>query len=367
MAHAAMRGGFFVFHQKVKCDEQKTPFGAVAEEGGGMSTVATSLGHIQDLTVYHTALTANSMGISVVPVPPNGTKCPRVKWRVYQQRRATLDEMRRWFVGSQDGIAFITGSVSGGLEVLDFDTHDIFAQWSEQMRAEGLGTLHSRLTNGYLEATPNGIHLLYRCRDVECNQKLAHLPADEPHRLKTVIETRGEGGLVVVSPSRGGVHPSGKPYVLLQGSIPTIQTISSAERQALFTIARRFDAIPPPAPFVPLHTASSKQDLPRETRRPGDLYNERVSWVEVLEPHGWTLLTSRDGEDYWQRPGKEGPGASATTNYRGSDLLYVFSTSTVFEASRGYSKFTAYAILEHSGDFSAAAKALVQQGYCDVI
>lgn len=42
----------------------------------------------------------------------------------------------------------------------------------------------------------------------------------------------------------------------------------------------------------------------------------------------------------------------------GSDLLYVFSTSTIFEAGRAYSKFAAYAILEHGGEFRAAARAL---------
>ncbi len=333
-----------------------------------MSSVAVSPWNTKTLAVYRTALLAYRAEISVVPIPPNGAKCPRIKWRMYQHRRATLNEISHWFARSQDGIAFITGAISGGLEVLDFDTRDIYQQWSERMRQAGLGELHTRLTNGYLEASPNGIHLLYCCCAVEGNQKLAKIPGDEPHRLKTVIETRGEGGLVIVSPSHGAVHPSGKPYVLLQGGVATIQTISAAERQVLFAVARRFDTMPPPAPFASSQTPSLRQSLPREeTRRPGDLYNERVSWAEVLGPYGWTQLSTRDEEGYWQRPGKEGPGISASTNYHGSDLLYVFSTSTVFEAGRGYSKFAAYAILEHGGDFSAAAKALVQQGYCDVM
>jgi putative DNA primase/helicase len=36
----------------------------------------------------------------------------------------------------------------------------------------------------------------------------------------------------------------------------------------------------------------------------------------------------------------------------------VFSTSTVFENERGYNRFSAYALLNHGGDFKAAAKAL---------
>jgi hypothetical protein len=54
--------------------------------------------------------------------------------------------------------------------------------------------------------------------------------------------------------------------------------------------------------------------------------------------------------------GSRTQGVSATTNHQGSDLLYVFSTSTVFEAGKAYSKFAAYAIPEHGSDFSAAAR-----------
>jgi hypothetical protein len=41
----------------------------------------------------------------------------------------------------------------------------------------------------------------------------------------------------------------------------------------------------------------------------------------------------------------------------------VFSTSTPFEELRGYSKFSAFALLEHGGDYGAAAKALAGMGY----
>jgi hypothetical protein len=58
-------------------------------------------------------------------------------------------------------------------------------------------------------------------------------------------------------------------------------------------------------------------------------------------------------------------GVSATTNHAASDLLYVFSTSTNFEAGRGYGKFSAYAVLNHEGDFAAAARALAEEGYGD--
>jgi hypothetical protein len=67
-----------------------------------------------------------------------------------------------------------------------------------------------------------------------------------------------------------------------------------------------------------------------------------------------------------RRLGGLGAGAdNATTNYEGSDLLYVFSTSTTFEPRVGISKFAAYTFLEHHGDFLQATKALVAQGYVE--
>lgn len=314
----------------------------------------------ETLITYRTACTARRAGISVVPILPDGSKRPALSWKRYQHRRPTVNELTRWFPHSDYGMAFIMGAISSGLEALDFDTREIYQWWCERVHEEGWGTLHDRLAAGYLEASPGGIHLLYRCREIEGNQKLAAIPVEGPQRYKTLIETRGEGGLIIVAPSRGGVHPSGKPYVLLAGGVATIQTITSTERQALFAAARACDQMPLPEPRISGHPILPP---PPSGLRPGDAFNQHATWKQILDPRGWKLLFTHGEEGYWQRPGKEGLGVSATTNYAGSDRLYVFSTSTVFEAGRSYSKFAAYALLEHSGDFAAAAKTLVRLGY----
>jgi hypothetical protein len=104
-----------------------------------------------------------------------------------------------------------------------------------------------------------------------------------------------------------------------------------------------------------------KQKEPGGTR-PGDIFNARATWGKVLDPHGWVKVFERSGVGYWRRPGKD-RGVSATTNYAGSDLLYVFSTSTDFDSEHGYSKFRAYTRLNHNGDFVRAAEDLLRQGY----
>jgi hypothetical protein len=97
--------------------------------------------------------------------------------------------------------------------------------------------------------------------------------------------------------------------------------------------------------------------------RPGDDFNARGDWVEILSEHGWSQISHYGDEVRWCRPGKEG-GVSATTNYNGNGLLHVFSTNAPpFEADRDYAKFTAYTLLNHEGDFGRAARKLREDGY----
>jgi len=320
---------------------------------------------------YHVAVEALRCGINILPIAGDGSKRPPIKWDRYQRERVTPLDLERWFLFSKNypGLAFVTGAVSQNLELLDFDDRESYQLWCEQMHTRGLAALAERVASGYLEATPNGVHLLYRCRQVEGNQKLASRQTG-PNERKTLIETRGEGGLVVVAPSCGGVHPSGRPYQLLQGGATSIQLVTLPERQKLLESARSLDELPPPEVWHPRpFSVTHQQDRNGEMgERPGDIFNRRASWDDVLAPHGWKLLgTNEEGASYWQRPGKEGTGTSATTNYGNSDLLYVFTTSTVFEANRGYSKFTAYTLLTYGQlsevTFATAASDLALQGY----
>lgn len=97
--------------------------------------------------------------------------------------------------------------------------------------------------------------------------------------------------------------------------------------------------------------------------RPGDDFNQRADWAQILEPHGWKAVRQRGEVTYWRRPGKR-HSISATTGYAGTHYLYIFSSNAApFEADRAYSPFSAYVLLEHADDFKSAARALQNQGY----
>jgi hypothetical protein len=315
----------------------------------------------QTTLVYQTALAALRSGISCIPIASDGTKRPLIKWKDYQKRHPTLREVRQWFYHKPCGIAFIMGAVSGGLEMLDFDSPCMYEQFALRMQQEGLAWLLESI-EGYKELSPKGVHLYYRCPSfLEGNKKLAQRPLHEPPYVLSLIETRGEGGYSIGAPSSGGVHPSRQPYQVACGSLDTIQTIRSEDRALLLSLARTFDEMP----------KKSAQEIFRNPQKndgerlPGHIFNEcGPAWAEILEPHGWTLVKSIGDEEFWRRPGKE-TGISATTNYAGSNYLYVFSTSTIFEPCVGISKFAAYTFLEHAGDFSEATRDLVAQGYVE--
>jgi Bifunctional DNA primase/polymerase, N-terminal len=78
------------------------------------------------------ALTYTARGWCVIPT---AGKKARFTWKRFQTERPTEDLLRDWFSGRFDdisGLAVVTGKVSGGLAVRDFDDADAFERWAEE-------------------------------------------------------------------------------------------------------------------------------------------------------------------------------------------------------------------------------------------
>ena len=312
--------------------------------------------------VLQAALDFYDAGISVVPANNNGSKSPIGSWKQYQVSRAEPEQLGDWFGTGHPGIGIITGAVSGNLEMLELEGRAIHAGLFDEAKEiainSGLEELWRLLTTGYAEMTPSGgLHFLYRIADepVPGNTKIARRPG-ENDTVEVLVETRGEGGFVVTAPSNGEVHPSHQPWVLLAGSSNTIPMFSMEEREALHSIFKALDS-------MPVKESIATALLPKSEstgEKPGDDFNAKAKWSDILI--GWKQIYTSGGVTYWCRPGKD-TGISATTGRNDGDNLFVFTTSTTFEAEKPYSKFAAFAHLNHSGDFSSAAKALRALGY----
>lgn len=306
-------------------------------------------------------------GLNVMPLITNGKRCkaPKLKWADYQLKTIPDDIITEAYAHpftDPSGIGVICGSTSGNLELLDFDG-GLLWDWADRVETE-IGPNFRE--NQVVVATPSGgFHIYYRCPVIEGNLKLAYNREGDIE-----IETRGQGGQAVMPGSPNSTHPSGKPYVLAHGSFHAIPTISLEEREVYVEVAKSFCE----RPAKPLKDAVLRDLYPDafdnsvKGERPGDDFNARTTWAEILVPKGWMLLHESNSICYWRRPGKLDSSPSATTGYckteDGQELLHVFSTNAQpFEGEETYSKFSAYAHLYHKGDFNAAAQRLADCGY----
>jgi hypothetical protein len=336
--------------------------------------------------VYEASERLVQAGLSIIPIDAHeGTKAPdssrlpcphdrvtgkpRPSWSIYKLRRPTEAELGRWYeMDGLYGLAVIGGGVSGGLEVIDIDTVDLAQPWIEAVERVAPGLIN-RLVR---VCTPRpGLHVYYRCPRYGTSQKLAFAAATDdfghsamdgqgnPVR-KTLIEVKAEAGYCIIPPSPGRVHPTCRLYKYADGSsdLTRVPTITPGERTILLDAARSLNQ------WQENRTSQKPKPIMRKNpaiSRPRDDFNARGKWEDIL--HGWTMVGQYGDEVRWCRPGKEG-GVSATTNHHNSDLLHVFSSNTEhFEADRWYSKFSAYAWINHQGNYQEAARDLREQGY----
>lgn len=315
------------------------------------------------------ALALVSAGIAVIPIGAN--KVPAIAWKTHIKDGTKPEDVAAWFASSA-GIGRLCGAVSGNLETIDFDVDDevdpeygidstaLLTAWAEDVEEHCPG-LRDRLC---LIRTPRpGWHITYRCESpVEGNQKLAHAPK-LGGGWKCVVETRGEGGYALCPGSPPWCHPKGGHlYHHVSGpTLENVQTITTAERAVLLQVARSF-CRKPHVEREAAPTAATYRTLPGSVL-PGDDFEARASWAEVLEPAGFTLVErAADGVCYWRRPGSSSKW-SASTNHNGSGLFYAFSPNCGVDPDRGYNKFAVYTFLNHGGDFPAATEALRSAGY----
>jgi hypothetical protein len=90
-------------------------------------------------------------------------------WKLYQSRLPTDAELRTWFGNGSDAVCLVAGSVSGNVELLDFDRGgELFDAWAAEVPAGLLAQLVIETSQS------GGRHVIYRCvAPVSGNLKLA--------------------------------------------------------------------------------------------------------------------------------------------------------------------------------------------------
>src|SRR5262245_16228663 len=295
-----------------------------------------------------------------------------VTWGDYKVKQPDLATVEAWFrhgSPSDTRIELLCGNHADPraqdaafLQILDFESADVWEDFREQASWTGLDEILHRCV---IERTPSGgAHVGFLCRAISDKPKLklAVTKGTEGHE-KILIEFL-QHHLCTVAPTALAWkpdRPEGACYQLIQGTWAQPYEISIEQRQALIDLCRIYKE-------VPEQTVDKTWTGGGNGNRPGDKLNTSADaswWLDLLTRHSWRDV-SRGGKlgqgvYYFQRPGKQGFQCSATYGRTGH-CLYVFSSNAQpFAPNTAYTPFTAYALLDHDGDFAAAGRALAKQ------
>lgn len=305
-------------------------------------------------------------GYSVIPV--NQDKNPAIRqWGIYQTRPMTDEECEQFFNNAY-GIALIGGTIKG-ITFLDFDlkyslTSDFFDNYKALIPKYLLEKMYVQKTKN------NGFHFCFTCDKVENNMKLCsrYTTSFEKHDTYTrafndlstrdkalkiasndssrvLIETRGNGGYCVMSPTKGYEHIYGK-----------IQKISIEEYDILMEAARSLNEV-----------IETRKDIRTEKYKDWKLspftdFNERSDVLSLLEDNGWEILGNQGNSTRLKRPGNPLSNGSALFD-NNTRKFNCFSTSAMLDVGRAYTAVDLFSVLECEGDMSVAFQKIINLGY----
>jgi hypothetical protein len=273
-------------------------------------------------------------------LPTKADKCP-------QEQETWKNGFSEEYFKEAFGIGIVCGEKSGGLECFDFDNHfgDAKKVLSDYLSIPEIREIYQKHKLPIESTMSGGFHLLFRCTKNEGNRKLAKRQNIETKEVFAIIETRGEGGYFVASPTPG--------YTVVRNDIYSIAVILESERQTMIDVAVSMNEF-----FQSVKVVNTEYE---GSERPGDVYNKKSNAIDemksILVSAGWTEVTKK----MWRRPGKDN-GVSASMGVIAPNVFYVFTSSAYpLEENKCYTPFQILAIYRFNSDFTATAASLVEK------
>lgn len=274
-------------------------------------------------------------GLNILPASSR-EKRPLCAWKRYIKQRPTFDEVFS-SITNYDALAIVCGETSGGVEVIDFDqSAAAFPAFWNIEKETCAGCVVETSQSG-------GKHLIYRREDCGTSIKLAS------NKDGVLIETRGRGGICIISPSVG--------YTLERGDFTRLPVLSRADCEKIFTTARSFDEVKKELRPVGVNLARVES-----VQSDGESVAERLrngyEWLDSLLRAGWLFLFENENYFYFSRPFQNVNGKIGGSFSKIDKFFHCFtSNAPPLEVDRSYSPLQLIAALDFDGDESRAAKA----------
>jgi hypothetical protein len=293
-------------------------------------------------------------GYNLLTVGDN--KIPNMPWKKYQSEKITKAEFEKRYyqqestytdkhgnerkVEETKNVGIITGFFD--VEAIDVDLKVIPSLSERQQFWENLISylkLHIfDFDNKFViyQTISGGYHIIYRCKKIEGNKKIAKLRG----QTEAVIETRGIGGYIFVYENK----VSKKGY-------NEITEISPDDRDELMACCKMFDCAENETPI-------SIPDYSDKT--PWEDYNAKTSIFDLIS-NEFTIEHKLPNKIFIKRTGSDKPHSGYVFTDTGK--MYLFSTGTIYPAEKILSAFDVFAWQNWNGDLKKAAKDLYHKGY----
>src|SRR6056297_3250397 len=277
-------------------------------------------------------------------MPVRADKRPTGEWERFQKAKVIAGDWKA------DNIGLICGEISGNLEVLDLDQK--YYKGGDLLKDLGrmVGLHNEKLWNKLIvqETKNGGYHIIYRCPTLEGNKKIAMRPPTKGEEARgernlVLIESRGEGGYILIQPSKG--------YHVSKGKLSSIPTLSENERKLLWTLCASFD--------------ECREGIKRygnEGEKPWVHYDRENNTLDVLKRNGWEFVYEDAKRVHVRRPGETSAPTSGNI-LKETDIFHCWSSSTEFSTEEYYSASACLCVLEFGGDWKACGVYLSREGY----
>lgn len=288
-------------------------------------------------------------GFSLITADEN--KIPNIAWKKYQTEQISKDDLEiAYNKPNTDIVGLCTGY--NDVECMDIDLK-VFGTAKEKIDFwnDYISLLESNIMDFkdkfvICKTKNEGFHILYKTKRVEGNQKVAKLKGHK----ECVIETRGQGGYVALYYGR---EVGEKTYL-------DIDYITDLDRDILFQCSKVYN-YEEPKPEVKYVEAKKVQSSNNGLGTAED-YNNRTQVWDLISDE-FSVLRNNTDRIIIKRHGAT--SSLSGSIYKDNDLLYLFTTGTVYPHEKALDAFSVYTWKNHNGDYKDSLRELYKLGYGD--